>query len=218
MAKVVPQMTRMDAICAEIGWQLDLLGPYWLYEEMHDTLKSLKSNFTIAHFGMWRGQSGADSPGFKRFLDLLSEGERKCWVKLTAPYRLGSPPLYGDAVPIARALIEAAPDRVIWGSDYPFLSHADRVNAVSLFNLIPTWVPDAATRKQSSSTTRKSSSGSDGRVCCGNPGIKQRKMCLRCDAIGMNQLEQTSAAACPAGVRHTGRSWNCGAKSNTRHL
>ena len=61
---------------------------------------------------------------------------------------LGSPPLYDDAVPIARALIEAAPDRVIWGSDYPFLSHADRVNAVSLFNLIPTWVPDAATRKR----------------------------------------------------------------------
>ena len=148
MAKVVPQLTRMDAICAEIGWQLDLLGPYWLYEEMLDALQALKSNFTIAHFGMWRGQSGAESPGFRRFLDFLKQGERRCWVKLTAPYRIGSPPLYEDAVPIARALINAAPDRVIWGSDYPFLSHADRVNAVGLFNLIPTWAPDAATRKQ----------------------------------------------------------------------
>ena len=61
MAKVVPQMTRMDAICAGIGWQLDLLGPYLLYEEMQDTLKGLRSNFTVAHFGMWRGQSGAGS-------------------------------------------------------------------------------------------------------------------------------------------------------------
>ena len=148
MAKVVPQMTRMDAVCAEIGWQLDLLGPYWLYEEMLDTLKGLKSNFTVAHFGMWRGQSGAESPGFRRFLDFLNEGERKCWVKLTAPYRIGSPPLYEDAVPIARALIGAAPDRVIWGSDYPFLSHADRVNAVGLFNLIPAWAPDAAARRR----------------------------------------------------------------------
>ena len=148
MAKVVPQMTRMDAICAEIGWQLDLLGPCWLYEEMHDTLHGLKSNFTVAHFGMWRGQSGAESPGFKRFLNLLNQGARKCWVKLTAPYRIGEPPLYADAVPIARALIKAAPDRVIWGSDYPFLSHADHVNAVDLFSLIPTWAPDAATRKQ----------------------------------------------------------------------
>lgn len=148
MAKVVPQLMRMDAVCAEIGWQLDLLGPYWLYEEMHETLRALKSNFTIAHFGMWRGQSGADTPGFKRFLEFLNQGARRCWVKLTAPYRIGSPPLYADAVPIARALIEAAPDRVIWGSDYPFLSHADRVNAVGLFNLIPTWALDAAARRQ----------------------------------------------------------------------
>jgi 2-pyrone-4,6-dicarboxylate lactonase len=148
MSRVMPQITRMDAMCAEIGWQLDLLGPHWLYEEMHDTLKALKSNFTVAHFGMWRGQSGADSPGFKRFLEFLNRGERKCWVKLTAPYRIGSPPLYDDAVPIAHALIQAAPDRVIWGSDYPFLSHADRVNATNLFNLIPTWAPDPATRKQ----------------------------------------------------------------------
>ncbi len=148
VSKVLPRMTRMDALCAEIGWQLDLLGPYWLYEEMLDTLKGLKSNFTVAHFGMFRGRSGARSPGFMRFLDLLRHGERRCWVKLTAPYRIGSPPLYEDAAPIAHALIEAAPDRVIWGSDYPFLSHADRVNAVGLFNLIPTWAPDESMRKR----------------------------------------------------------------------
>jgi 2-pyrone-4,6-dicarboxylate lactonase len=146
--KVLPRLARMDSVCAEIGWQLDLLGPCWLYEEMHDTLKTLKSSFTVAHFGMFRGQNGADSPEFKRFLGLLQQGERRCWVKLTAPYRIASPPLYEDAVPIARALIERAPDRVIWGSDYPFLSHADRVNAVGLFNLIPAWAPDESLRRQ----------------------------------------------------------------------
>jgi predicted TIM-barrel fold metal-dependent hydrolase len=148
MPKVLPRLTRMDSVCAEIGWQLDLLGPSWLYEEMHDTLKTLRSSFTVAHFGMFRGQNGTDSPAFKRFLELLQHGERRCWVKLTAPYRIGSPPLYEDAAPIARALIKAAPDRVIWGSDYPFLSHADRVNAVGLFNLIPAWAPDESVRKQ----------------------------------------------------------------------
>lgn len=97
---------------------------------------------------MFRSQSGAASAGFKRFLELLRHGERRCWGKLTAPYRIGSPPFYENAVPIARALIEAAPDRVIWGSDYPFLSHGDRVSAVALFNLIPTWAPDESVRKQ----------------------------------------------------------------------
>jgi 2-pyrone-4,6-dicarboxylate lactonase len=148
MSKIVPQMVRKDALCAEIGWQLDLLGPCWLYEEMHDTLKGLKSNFTVAHFGMWRGQSATESPGFKRFLELLTQGERRCWVKLTGPYRIGIPPLFEDAVPVAHALLKAAPDRIIWGSDYPFLSHAHLANLRGLFSLIPTWAPDAATRTQ----------------------------------------------------------------------
>jgi predicted TIM-barrel fold metal-dependent hydrolase len=49
---------------------------------------------------------------------------------------------------MARALIEAVPDRSIWGSDYPHLSFADKVGSVELFNLLGTWAPDAAMRKK----------------------------------------------------------------------
>ena len=49
---------------------------------------------------------------------------------------------------MARALIEAAPDRLIWGSDYPHLSFADKVGSVQLFNLLADWAPDEATRRQ----------------------------------------------------------------------
>jgi predicted TIM-barrel fold metal-dependent hydrolase len=49
---------------------------------------------------------------------------------------------------MARALIEAAPDRIIWGSDYPHLSFADKVGSVELFNLLGTWAPDEATRRK----------------------------------------------------------------------
>jgi predicted TIM-barrel fold metal-dependent hydrolase len=49
---------------------------------------------------------------------------------------------------MARALIEAVPDRIIWGSDYPHLSFADKVGSVELFNLLGTWAPDAAVRKK----------------------------------------------------------------------
>ena len=48
---------------------------------------------------------------------------------------------------MARALIEAAPDRLIWGSDYPHLSFADKVGSVQLFNLLADWADDAARRK-----------------------------------------------------------------------
>jgi predicted TIM-barrel fold metal-dependent hydrolase len=57
-------------------------------------------------------------------------------------------PAFSDAAPHARALIEAAPDRLIWGSDYPHLSFADKVGTVELFNLLAQWAPDAATRQK----------------------------------------------------------------------
>lgn len=53
-----------------------------------------------------------------------------------------------DCTPMAQALIEAAPDRIIWGSDYPHLSFADKVGSVQLFNLLGDWAPDAATRQK----------------------------------------------------------------------
>jgi predicted TIM-barrel fold metal-dependent hydrolase len=57
-------------------------------------------------------------------------------------------PTFADAAPMARALIAAAPDRLIWGSDYPHLSFADKVGSVQLFNLLADWAPDEATRRR----------------------------------------------------------------------
>jgi predicted TIM-barrel fold metal-dependent hydrolase len=148
LEKILPRVKRLDARCAEIGWQLDFLGPSWLYEEMFEMMKGLKCRFTIAHMAMFKGASGVASPGFQRLLGLLRQGERRAWVKLTAPYRIAEPPLFEHALPVARALIEAAPDRVIWGSDYPFLSHSDRVTLPQLIDLVAQWAPDESVRRR----------------------------------------------------------------------
>ena len=79
---------------------------------------------------------GVGQPGFQQLLDLLRHGDGHCWVKLTGVYRMSVAPGFADAAPLARALIEAAPDRIIWGSDYPHLSFADKVGSVELFNLL----------------------------------------------------------------------------------
>ena len=57
-------------------------------------------------------------------------------------------PTFADAAPMARPLIAAAADRLIWGSDYPHLSFADKVGSVQLFNLLADWAPDEATRNR----------------------------------------------------------------------
>jgi predicted TIM-barrel fold metal-dependent hydrolase len=57
-------------------------------------------------------------------------------------------PGFGDAEPVAQALIAAAPERVIWGSDYPHLSFADKVDTDELFALLRSWAPDDAARRK----------------------------------------------------------------------
>jgi predicted TIM-barrel fold metal-dependent hydrolase len=145
-AKLLPRIEKLDARCAEIGWQLDFLLPGWLTAELMDTLRALRSQFTLAHMGMFLARDGVRQPGFQQLLALLRSGNGRCWVKLTGVYRMSTAPGFTDAGPMARALIDAAPDRIIWGSDYPHLSFADKVGSVELFNLLAQWAPDEAVR------------------------------------------------------------------------
>jgi len=145
---MLARIERLDARCAEICWMLDFLTPGWLTRELLPVMRKLKSRYTVAHMGMFLAKDGPRQPGFQEFLGLLRGGEGRCWVKFTGVYRMSVAPGFSDAVPMARALIEAAPDRIIWGSDYPHLSFADKVGSVELFNLLGQWAPDAATRKK----------------------------------------------------------------------
>jgi 2-pyrone-4,6-dicarboxylate lactonase len=146
--RLLPRIARLAARCAEIGWHLDFLTPGWLTTELMPTLRKLKLDFTLAHLGMLQAKDGVDQPGFRQLLELLRHGERRCWVKLTGAYRMSAAGGYADVAPLARALIETAPDRLIWGSDYPHLSFADKVGSVELWKLLGTWAPEEATRKR----------------------------------------------------------------------
>ena len=147
-ATLLPHIERLEARCAELGWHLDFLLPGWLTNELLDRLKTLKVDFTLAHMGMFLAKDGVAQRGFQRLLGLLRNGDGRCWVKLTGVYRMSVGPSFADVAPMARALIGAAPDRVIWGSDYPHLSFADKVDSVALWNLLGQWAPNAATRRK----------------------------------------------------------------------
>jgi len=146
--KLMPRIERLRARCAELGWQLDFLAPGWLTSELMPTLHKLNVDFTLAHFGLFQAKDGVRQPGFQQLLELLRHRERRCWVKLTGVYRLSMSQGFADVAPMARALIDAAPDRLIWGSDYPHLSFADKVGSVELWNLLGHWAPDEATRRR----------------------------------------------------------------------
>jgi 2-pyrone-4,6-dicarboxylate lactonase len=144
--KLLPRIDRLEARCAELGWQLDFLLPGWLTAEMLPRLEKLKVSFTLAHMGMFLAKDRPSQPGFLRLINLLKN--KIGFVKLTGVYRMSQAPGFADAAPMARALIEAAPDRLIWGSDYPHLSFADKVTSERLFELFKSWAPDDATQRK----------------------------------------------------------------------
>jgi 2-pyrone-4,6-dicarboxylate lactonase len=147
-ATLLPRIARLDARCAEIGWILDFLTPGWLTEELMGALRRLKSDFMLAHMGMFPARDGVNQRGFRRLLDLLRHGEGRCWVKLTGLYRMSTAPGFADAGPMMQALVEAAPERLLWGSDHPHLSFADRAETVELFNFFGRHVPDEDNRRR----------------------------------------------------------------------
>ena len=142
------RIERIDARCAELGWHVDFLNPGWLTEELLPTFAKMRCSFSVAHMGMFLAKDGPSQRGFQKLLDAAKNGDGRMWIKFTGTYRMATYPGFADALPMARAVIEAAPDRIIWGSDYPHLSFADKVGSVELFNLLADWAPDEATRKK----------------------------------------------------------------------
>ena len=145
--KMQPRIEKIAARCKEIGWHLDFLLPGWLTTEMIPFMKTLKIPFSMAHMGMNLAKDGVDAPGFKALLELVNHGDRLAYVKFTGTYRMSKVPNFTDADPMAKALIKAAPDRLIWGSDYPHLSFGEN-SSVELFNLLARWTDDEKVRKQ----------------------------------------------------------------------
>ena len=149
---MIPRIRKFEERFLSMGlqscWQLDFLLPGWLTLELMPVLASLKIDFTLAHMGMFLAKDGPAQAGFRTLLDLIAHRTNRAHVKLTGSYRMGTLPSMADCTPMAQALIDAAPDCIIWGSDYPHLSFADKVGSVQLFNLLGDWAPDAATRKK----------------------------------------------------------------------
>ena len=86
--------------------------------------------------------------GFQALLRLMEDG--RCWVKLTGPYRISSGDLpYPGVTRTAKTLINCAPDRIVWGSDWPHVMVTKPMpNDGDLCDLLADWIPDADIRKK----------------------------------------------------------------------
>ncbi|MCL4151714.1 UNVERIFIED_CONTAM: hypothetical protein GTU68_050804 [Idotea baltica] len=113
-----PVYTRMAERIAKLGWHVVVYFEEADREELVPFLKSLPITVVIDHMGRPNIEAGVDNPGFRSFLELMDD--EKFWVKVGCPERLtiDGPP-YNDVTPFARSLIKRAPNRVLWGTDWP---------------------------------------------------------------------------------------------------
>jgi predicted TIM-barrel fold metal-dependent hydrolase len=123
-----------------------------------DQVESAPVPVVFDHFGGTQAALGVDQPGFRNLLDLVKSG--KAYVKISAPYRSSTlAPDYPDVAPIAKALIAANPQRVLWASDWPHPGTPEptrknteitpffQIDDGRILNLLPRWAPEAAIRK-----------------------------------------------------------------------
>lgn len=109
--------TRTAARAADHGLAVQIYATMPLLSHLADLIAASAAPTILDHFAGAKAAAGLEQPGFADLLHLLASG--KVWVKLSGAYRASSVPGHADLDPIARTLITARPDRLVWASDWP---------------------------------------------------------------------------------------------------
>jgi predicted TIM-barrel fold metal-dependent hydrolase len=138
-------------------WHIQVYTRLSVIEGIKEQVMAAPMPVVFDHFGGAQAALGVSQPGFDTLLNLVRTG--KAYVKISAPYRSSTkPPDYADVAPLAKALIGANPQRILWGSDWPHpaspVAHRPvteitplwQVDDGRIFNQLPIWAPDAALR------------------------------------------------------------------------
>jgi predicted TIM-barrel fold metal-dependent hydrolase len=142
-------LTKLARRVAPLGWHMEFLMHADEFPDLDRAFAGFPVDIVLGHLGYMKTDKGLANAGFRALLDLMKAG--RAWVKLTGPSRIttaGGLP-YADVVPYARALLEANPERVIWGTDWPHvIIKTPMPNDGDLADLLSDWIPDARVREQ----------------------------------------------------------------------
>ncbi len=141
--------------------QVVVEGPLW--PQVLPKLETSGVKIVIDHFGHANPAEGPNCPGFQALLRCAEKG--RTWIKLSAAYRLtwappGQPHRDPPTRPLAQQLAQSllknvGPERLLWGSDCPFVGHESHVSFQDTLDELAAWVPDPTTRRKLSDTALK---------------------------------------------------------------
>jgi predicted TIM-barrel fold metal-dependent hydrolase len=146
----VDMLEPLSARVQALGWhtQVHMLGDQ--IAEHEALFLRLPAPIVFDHLGRIPMDKGVEHAGYKAVRRLLDRG--KAWVKLSGAYmdtKVGPAGRWSDTVPVAQGYATAAPERCVWGSDWPHVTEpAEKPDDAALFDLLTEWVPDEAARKR----------------------------------------------------------------------
>ena len=142
-----------------VRWSVQLHAGLPVIEALAEHIRQARTPIVLDHFAGLKAERGTAQPGFATLLSLLRD-DAPLYVKLSAPYRASRHPQYADLAPFVHALVEAAPHRLLWASDWPHTgSSASRsgdlsriepfraIDAGHVLDLLWQWIPDAQARE-----------------------------------------------------------------------
>jgi 2-pyrone-4,6-dicarboxylate lactonase len=144
-AAIKSYIAQMAARVGPLGWHLQFYAPGHVVRDLIHFFGTLQIDFVIDHMGYMLEEDGLRSEDFSALLDLLQGGH--CYLKLSGAYRIAKLRGYEYVEPVARAIVERAPDKAVWGSDWPHISYSDR-DTGELLSLLERWAPSQSARRQ----------------------------------------------------------------------
>jgi 2-pyrone-4,6-dicarboxylate lactonase len=145
----IGEIPELAARTRPFGWHLEFLFPGKDIVELMPVFTALEVPMSIAHFAYQPATAGVRAVGFKALLELVRRGNT--WIKISGANRVSATdlPPYDDVKPMAKALIDAAPQRIMWGTDWPHPNkYVANPNDGDLVDAFGDWVSEEAMRRK----------------------------------------------------------------------
>jgi 2-pyrone-4,6-dicarboxylate lactonase len=149
MPITLDQIGELAARIKPFGWHVEWLFPGKDIVELMPVFTKLTVPMSIGHFAYQPAAAGVKAPGFQALLELMGRGNT--WVKISGANRVSETdlPPYDDVRPMAHALIAAAPERIMWGTDWPHPNkYIVNPNDGDLVDAFGDWVTDEGMRRR----------------------------------------------------------------------
>jgi D-galactarolactone isomerase len=140
-------LEEMAARVHNFGWHVQLQLDGKELPDHIDAVRNLPCPLVIDHVGKFLEPVTPDHKTFRMMLDLVENG---AWVKLSAAYETSTlgPPYFDDVGALAKAFIAAAPERMLWATNWPHPGQAPRPDDAMLIDTLLDWVDSDALRQK----------------------------------------------------------------------